>query len=215
MTTRKNPYTFTEEVWHASVHGVGVIFGISILTLLVTFASIYGDAWSIVSCALFGVSIIVMYTASTLYHLIPIEKAKGGLKKFDHIAIYYLIAGTYTPFLLIAMRDVLGWALFGAVWGLAFLGTFLKLKTNPSGTKIWSIGLYLGMGWLIIFASKQLISALPLLSLIFLCIGGLFYTLGIFFYVWKKKRYTHVVWHFFVLLGTIMHAFAVIFLVMQ
>lgn len=207
-------YSGAEEIWHSSVHGFGIIFGISILTLLVVFASIYGNVWSIISCAIFGASVIVMYTASTLYHLIPSVRAKIGLKKFDHIAIYYLIAGTYTPFLLIHMRTPLGWTLFGIVWVLAFLGTYLKVHKGGAGTKLWSIGLYVGMGWLIAVASKQLAAAIPTLSLTFLILGGLFYTLGIFFYVWKSRKYTHAIWHFFVLMGTIMHFFAVLFLFM-
>lgn len=207
-------YSGAEEIWHSGVHGLGVVFGVSILTLLVVLASIYGNVWAIVSSAIFGVSVIVMYTASTLYHLIPNGPAKAGLKKFDHIAIYYLIAGTYTPFLLIHMRTPLGWALFGIVWALAFLGTYLKIHKGGSGTKVWSIGLYVGMGWLIVAASKQLFALIPTVSLVFLILGGLFYTLGIFFYIWKSRKYTHVIWHFFVLLGTIMHFFAVLFLFM-
>lgn len=204
-------YSGSEEIWHSSVHGFGIIFGVSILTLLVAFASIYGNVWAIVSSAIFGASVIVMYTASTLYHLIPCKEAKPGLKKFDHIAIYYLIAGTYTPFLLTHMRTPLGWTLFCIVWGLAFLGTYLKIHTGGAGTKVWSIGLYVGMGWLILAASKQLFAVIPTFSEVFLILGGLFYTLGIFFYVWKSRKYTHVIWHFFVLMGTIMHFFAVLF----
>lgn len=207
-------YTFSEEIWHSAVHGFGIVFGICALTLLVTLASIYSNEWAVVSSAIFGVSVIVMYTASTLYHLIPSARAKPGLKKFDHIAIYYLIAGTYTPFLLMNMRTMLGWTLFAIVWALAFLGTYLKIHKGGAGTKIWSIGLYVGMGWLIAVASKQLAAAIPTISLFFLILGGLFYTLGIFFYVWKSRPYTHAIWHFFVLMGTVMHFFAVLFLFM-
>ena len=154
---------------------------------------------------------IVLYTASTVYHAVPNPEIKKRLKKFDHISIYYLIAGSYTPFLLVTMRGTTGWTVFGIVWGLALIGTFLKLFTQGSGTKIWSIGLYLLMGWMIIFASNELFSELPTIGLIFLVLGGLFYTFGIFFYVWKSKKYTHAIWHFFVLLGTIMHFFAVLY----
>lgn len=154
---------------------------------------------------------ILLYSASTIYHAVSSQKWKKRLKKFDHISIYYLIAGTYTPFLLVNMRGTLGWTLFGIVWGLALTGTFLKLLSGGSGTKAWSIGLYLLMGWMIVFASRQLVSKLPEIGLTFLVLGGLFYTLGIVFYVWKSRRYTHAVWHFFVLSGTIMHFFAVLY----
>ena len=154
---------------------------------------------------------IVLYTASTLYHAVPNEQAKKILKKFDHIAIYYLIAGTYTPFLLVNLRGALGWTIFGIIWGLALLGTVLKLVTSGSGTKIWSIGLYLMMGWMIVFASKSLYAHISTTGLVFLVLGGLFYTFGIFFYVWKSRKYTHAIWHFFVLTGTIMHFFAVLY----
>lgn len=206
------PYTIKEEVWSSIIHGVGVALGIAALVILVIFSSIYGDAWAVVSTAIFGTSMIVLYSASTIYHAIPNPEIKKKLKKFDHISIYYLIAGTYTPFLLVNLRGATGWTIFGVVWGLAVLGTFLKLFSKQgSGTKIWSIGLYLLMGWMILFASKSLVTELPTIGLIFLTLGGLFYTFGIFFYVWKSKKYTHAIWHFFVLVGTIMHFFAILY----
>lgn len=205
------PYTLKEEIWSSIIHGVGIALSIAGLVILVVLSSVDGNVWAIVSTAIFGASMIVLYSASTIYHAIPNLEIKKKLKKFDHISIYYLIAGTYTPFLLVNMRGALGWTLFGLVWGLAVVGTFLKLLSSGSGTKIWSIGLYLLMGWMIIFASRQLVQELPKIGLIFLILGGLFYTLGIFFYVWKSKKYTHAIWHFFVLVGTIMHFFAVLY----
>ncbi|MBO4295012.1 MAG: hemolysin III family protein, partial [Alphaproteobacteria bacterium] len=126
-------------------------------------------------------------------------------------SIYYLIAGSYTPFLLVNLRGTIGWTIFGIIWFLALLGTILKLVLPANGTKIWSVGLYLLMGWLIVFATKPLIANISHLGLIFLILGGLFYTGGIVFYVWKSKKYTHAIWHFFVLTGTIMHFFAVLY----
>lgn len=205
------PYTIKEEIWCSIIHGIGIIFGVVALVFLVTLSSIYGNVWAVVSTAIFGTSMIILYTASTLYHAIPNIEIKKKLKKFDHISIYYLIAGSYTPFLLVSMRGTVGWTIFGIVWGLALIGTFLKLFTQGSGTKIWSIGLYLIMGWMIVFASKTLVTQLPRIGLIFLILGGIFYTLGIFFYVWKSRKYTHAIWHFFVLNGTIMHFFAVLY----
>ncbi len=212
MTTATlTKYTPKEELWNCLIHGLGIGLSLAGLVLLIVFSSLYGDAWVIVSTIIFGLSMTVLYTASTLYHAFKSEAIKKRLKKFDHISIYYLIAGTYTPFLLVSLRGVTGWVLFGIIWGLAALGTFLKLKSGGSGTKIWSIGLYLLMGWLIVFASKSLAAAISDLGLIFLIIGGLFYTFGILFYIWKSKRYTHAIWHFFVLSGTVMHFFAVLY----
>lgn len=205
------PYTIKEEIWSSAIHGIGIALSIAGLVILVTFSAIYGDVWTVVSTAIFGTSMIVLYTASTIYHAVPNLELKKKLKKFDHISIYYLIAGSYTPFLLVTMRGATGWTVFGIVWGLALIGTFLKLFTQGSGTKLWSIGLYLIMGWMIVFASNKLIAELPTIGLVFLVLGGLFYTLGIFFYVWKSKKYTHAIWHLFVLVGTIMHFFAVLY----
>lgn len=207
----KRPYTIEEEIWSCIIHGIGIAFSIAGLAVLVTLSSVNGNLWAIVSTAIFGISMIVLYSASTLYHAMPNLEIKKYLKKFDHISIYYLIAGTYTPFLLVSMRGTTGWIVLGIIWGLALIGTILKLFSQSSGTKAWSIGLYLLMGWLIIFVSKELFPKLPPIGLTFLILGGMFYTLGIFFYVWKSRKYTHAIWHFFVLLGTIMHYFAVLF----
>ncbi len=204
-------YTIKEEIWSSVVHGLGILFGIAALTVLTAMASRFGNAWSIVSSAIFGASMILLYSASTLYHAITNEYAKKILKKFDHIAIYYLIAGSYTPFLLVNLRGTTGWIIFGIIWGLAIIGTILKICLSGNGTKLWSIGLYLVMGWMIVFASKNLVNNISTLGLIFLILGGLFYTGGIGFYIWKSRKYTHAIWHFMVLTGTIMHFFAVLF----
>ena len=211
MEAVKRPYTVREEIWSSLIHGIGIALSLAGLIVLVTLAAQNGNVWVVVSTAIFGVSMVVLYTASTLYHAIPNPEIKLKLKKFDHISIYYLIAGTYTPFMLVNMRGSVGWTVFGIIWGLALIGTVLKLCTQGSGTKAWSIGLYLLMGWLVVFASKQLAAQLPDIGLTFLVLGGLFYTLGIFFYVWKSRQYTHAVWHFFVLSGTVMHFFAVLY----
>lgn len=211
MEAVKRPYTVREEIWSSLIHGIGIALSLAGLIVLVTLAAQNGNVWVVVSTAIFGVSMVVLYTASTLYHAIPTPEIKLKLKKFDHISIYYLIAGTYTPFMLVNMRGSVGWTVFGVIWGLALIGTVLKLCTQGSGTKAWSIGLYLLMGWLVVFASKQLAARLPDIGLTFLVLGGLFYTLGIFFYVWKSRQYTHAVWHFFVLSGTVMHFFAVLY----
>lgn len=204
-------YTLKEEIISSIVHGIGVFLSIAITSVLVTLSAVYGNVWSIVSTAIFGASMMLMYMASTLYHAIPFPHAKTILKKFDHIAIYYLIAGTYTPFLLVLMRGTLGWVLFAVIWSLALLGTMLKIVSSGSGTKIWSVSLYLGMGWLVLIASKTLFAVMSKLALVFLVLGGIFYTVGIIFYLWKSKKYTHAIWHGFVLVGTIMHFMAILF----
>ena len=206
-----NRYSPLEELWSSLIHGFGIALSITGLVLLIIFSALYADVWAIVSTAIFGSSMILLYTASTLYHAFQGEKIKRVLKKFDHISIYYLIAGSYTPFMLVNLRGPIGWTVFGIIWGLAILGTILKLTSSGSGTKLWSLGLYLAMGWLVVFTLKPLIAALPTVGLIFLVLGGLFYTFGIVFYVQKSKKYTHAVWHFFVLAGTIMHFFAILY----
>lgn len=210
-TSTCSTYTLKEEIISSIVHGIGVFLSIAITSVLVTLSAVYGNVWSIVSTAIFGASMMLMYMASTLYHAIPFPHAKTILKKFDHIAIYYLIAGTYTPFLLVLMRGTLGWVLFAVIWSLALLGTVLKIVSSGSGTKIWSISLYLGMGWLVLIASKTLFAVMSKLALVFLVLGGIFYTVGIIFYLWKSKKYTHAIWHGFVLVGTIMHFMAILF----
>ncbi len=204
-------YSVAEEIWHSGVHGLGVLLSIAALAILVSLSAIKGNVWAVVSSAIFGASLIIMYSMSTIYHAVRNPELKKKLKKCDHIAIYYLIAGTYTPFLLVLLRGALGWTLFGIIWGLAIFGTILKLLLPPNGAKLWSVGLYLGMGWMIVIASGKLFEIISKTGLTFLILGGLFYTLGIAFYVWKSRPYTHAVWHFFVLLGSIMHFFAVLY----
>lgn len=207
----KRPYTIKEEIWNCVIHGMGIALSIAALTILVIFSSLEGSVWAVVSTSVFGTSMILLYSASTIYHAVSNPERKKKLKKFDHISIYYLIAGSYTPFLLVNMRGVVGWTLFGIIWGLAILGTCLKLMTSGSGTKAWSIGLYILMGWMIIFASKELFANLSEIGAVFLILGGIFYTFGILFYIWKSRQYTHAIWHLFVLIGTTMHFFAVLY----
>ena len=211
LAKSQRPYTLGEEICNCTIHGIGIILSIAALVILASFSAVYGNAWTIVSSVIFGVSMILLYTASTFYHAIPNIQAKQILKRFDHISIYYLIAGSYTPFLLVNLRGAMGWTIFGIIWGLAIVGTVLKLTLSNNGTKFWSISLYLLMGWLIVFASKPLLNNINHIGLVFLILGGLFYTGGVAFYVWKSKKYTHAIWHFFVLTGTIMHFFAVLY----
>lgn len=210
-TATVHVYTRKEEVFNSITHGIGILFSILCLTLLVTLSSVYGNVWSIVSSCIFGFSMMMMYTASTVYHAAVPSETKKVLKRIDHIAIYFLIAGTYTPILLVLMRNPVGWSMLVAVWGLAFVGTVLKLVLTNIDGRFWSVALYLIMGWLIIGAFKHVLDVLPPRAMFFLFLGGIFYTVGVFFYVWKSRPYTHVVWHCFVLLGSIMHFFAILF----
>ena len=228
MEAVKRPYTVQEEIWSSLIHGIGIALSLAGLIVLVTLAAQNGNVWVVVSTAIFGVSMVVLYTASTLYHAIPNPEIKLKLKKFDHISIYYLIAGTYTPFMLVNMRGSVGWTVFGIIWGLALIGTVLKLCTQGSGTKAWSIGLYLLMGWLVVFASKQLAARLPVPaeSVCWFyrnCGNGLYRVCAVHreeivrqlefaaSRSLKSRQYTHAVWHFFVLSGTVMHFFAVLY----
>ena len=211
MVKTQSGYTFREEVGNTITHILGMMFSVCATSVLVTLSCFWGDCWSIVSCAIFGASMLLVYTASSVYHAVQNERAKQLLKKLDHIAIYYLIAGSYTPFLLVPMRSELGWWMFGIVWGLALAGTLLKIFMPPSGTKLWSVGLYLAMGWLIVFVSGKLFACIPGVSIVFLILGGLFYSVGIAFYIKKNWEFSHAIWHMFVLLGTMMHFFSVLF----
>ena len=206
-----NLYTFVEELFHSISHGIGTLLGIAALVILVVYASIYGNAWHIVSCSIFGASLIILYTSSTLYHSINNPRAKRVFKIFDHSAIYILIAGSYTPFCLIPMRGQVGWTVFGIIWGLAILGVLFKI-VFIGRYEIFSGILYLAMGWLCVMFYDTLLKSISSQSLTFLVGGGLSYTLGFVFYAFEKLPYNHAIWHLFVLGGSILHFFSVIYL---
>jgi hemolysin III len=209
----KSEYSLGEEIAHTISHGIGILLSIAGLAVLVAFASLYGDAWHITSSAIYGATLVLLYTASTLYHGIPQSKSKQLLRRLDHAAIFLLIAGTYTPFTLVNMRGVWGWSLFGLVWGLAILGMVLELGMKRR-IRWLSITLYLGLGWLILIAIKPLIDSVPIGGIVLLLAGGLSYSLGIIFYVWKRLSYHHMVWHLFVMGGSALHFFSVFFYVL-
>lgn len=211
-STDLKSYSNREEIVHTIIHGIGLILSIAGLTVLVAFSSLNGDVWHIVSTSVFGSTLIILYTASTLYHGIPIPKAKAVFKKIDHSAIYLLIAGTYTPFLLVNLRGVWGWSLFALVWIIAVVGILLEVFRKNRFKKL-SIALYLGLGWLVVAAIKPMFDSVASGGLILLLIGGLFYSLGVIFYVRKKMLYHHAIWHAFVLAGSICHYFAILFYV--
>ncbi|SDB50374.1 hemolysin III [Desulfonatronum thiosulfatophilum] len=202
-------YTLREEVANSITHGLGVVLSIAGLAVLTGLAGRYGDAWHIVSCSIFGSTLILLYTASTLYHGIPHPGAKKILRIVDHCAIFLLIAGTYTPFTLVNLRGPWGWSLFGAIWGLALLGIILQL-TPWRRFRVLSVLLYVGMGWAVVVATNPLLNAVHPNGLLLLALGGLAYTGGIVFYAWRRLPHHHAIWHLFVLTGSVLHFFAVL-----
>jgi len=205
-------YTVGEEIANSLTHGLGAVLGIAGLVVLVTLAALHGDVWDVVSCSVYGGTMVVLYTASTLYHGITAPRAKRVLQVADHSAIFLLIAGTYTPFTLVSLRGPWGWSIFGAVWGLAAAGIILEIAF-PRRWPALALTLYIAMGWVVVVAVKPLLAVLPTGGLVLLVLGGLAYTAGIGFYAWKKLPYGHAIWHLFVLAGTILHFFAVLFYV--
>lgn len=202
----KNP--IYEEIANTATHGFGAILAAIGLGVMAVLAALKGNAWHITSTAIFGATLIILYTTSTLYHNSQHPKAKTIFRAMDHSAIFLLIAGTYTPFTLISLRGPWGWALFGMVWGLALVGILLEVFADKK--RIVSMILYFLMGWLVIIAIKPLASGLHLGGLILLSTGGLFYTFGTIFYGWLSLPYNHAVWHIFVLIGSILHYFAIL-----
>ncbi len=205
-------YSIAEEIAHSITHGIGILLSIGGLAVLVAFSALYGDRWHIVSTSIYGVTLILLYTSSTLYHSIPHEKAKRVLQRLDHAAIFLLIAGTYTPFTLVNLRGPWGWSLFGLVWTIAIAGMVLEMQTRKRFRRL-SIGLYLGLGWVVLIALKPMLNSVGIGGLILLLAGGLCYSIGVIFYLMKSVTYHHAVWHLFVLAGSAFHFFAVLYYV--
>ena len=200
-----------EEISNSITHGIGVILSIAAIVILIVFASLYGNVWHVVSFTLFGATMLLLYTSSTLLHALKPGKAKDFFEIMDHSSIYFFIAGSYTPFLLVAVQSATGWTLFGIVWGLAIAGTIFK-SFFVKKFLFTSTLLYVVMGWLIVFVWNDLVAAIHSTSLILLIIGGLLYTVGAIFYIWKLFKHHHAVWHVFVLSATVCHFFAVLYL---
>ena len=200
-----------EEIFNSITHGIGTLLSIAALVLLVVIADVKGNAWHIVSFSIFGSTLVLLYLSSTLYHSFTKEKIKNLFARFDHAAIFLLIAGTYTPLLLTVVRGALGWTLFGIIWGVAITGVVIRSIYLTKFRKLM-VGVYVAMGWMFIFAIIPLINNLSGTSLTFLFLGGGFYSLGVIFYVWRNLKYGHGIWHLFVLAGSIMHFFSVIYI---
>lgn len=204
-----NFYTTGEEIANAITHGIGVLLAIAALVLLVVFSSHYGNAWYVVSYSIYGTMLVILYTASTLYHSIPGKKAKHIFRIFDHSSIYLLIAGTYTPFTLTKLRSPMGWVIFGIVWGLAILGIVMKTLWVHKYVGLSTL-VYVLMGWLIVIDFKPLMQVMPQTGLVLLFAGGILYTLGAVLFMFDNIPYNHAVWHLFVLAGSICHFFSII-----
>ncbi len=197
-----------EEIAHAITHGIGALLSICGLVLLIVFASFNGDPSLIISVTTFGVTMLLMYISSTLVHSLPNGKWKNIFLIIDHASIYVFIAGTYTPFLLIVINGKMGWTLFGVIWGIALAGIILKIFFVKKFI-ILSTLVYILMGWLIVLLWNPLVESIHPNGVFLLVSGGVIYTVGALFYVWKRIPYHHVIWHVFVLGGSICHFFTV------
>lgn len=202
-------YSLGEEIANAVTHGLGVVLAIAGLAVMTAFAALYGDAWHITACAIFGASLILCYATSTLYHSIQIEKVRRVLRTLDHSAIFLLIAGTYTPFMLVSLRGPWGWSLLVAIWALALAGIALRLLLRGRLHGL-VVALYVLMGWVVVVALEPMLERVATGGLVLLAAGGLAYTGGVAFYKWRRLPYHHAIWHGFVLAGSTLHYFAVL-----
>ena len=210
----KRKYTLGEEIFSSVSHGVGACLSIAGTVVLLVFSVIYGNALAVVSSAIYGASLIILYTMSTLYHSFTNERVKHFFQIMDHNTIFLLIAGTYTPITLYILGGVTGWILFSVVWVASIIGITLN-SINMEKAKIPSLICYIATGWVIIFAIKPLITKVPFLSALFLVLGGVIYTVGVVFYVIKKVKYFHPIWHIFTILGSAFHYFSILIAIIK
>ncbi len=206
-------YTAREEIANALTHALGVVLGIFGLILMLQQSLEFGTAWHVTACAIYGVSLILLYMASTAYHAAPPGGKKRLFQKLDHAGIFVLIAGTYTPFTLISLSGVWGWSIFAVVWGLAIIGLYHELFARKQFPRL-ALGLYLVMGWMMMIAIKPMMDAVPSGGLWLLLAGGLSYTAGVVFYVRDSLPYHHAIWHLFVLGGSVCHFLAILLYVL-
>lgn len=210
----KRKYTLGEEIFSSVSHGVGACLSIAGTVVLLVFSVIYGNALAVVSSSIYGASLIILYTMSTLYHSFTNERVKHFFQIMDHNTIFLLISGTYTPITLYILGGVTGWILFSVVWVASIIGITLN-SINMEKAKIPSLVCYIATGWVIIFAIKPLIAKVPFLSALFLVLGGVIYTVGIVFYVIKKVKYFHPIWHIFTVLGSAFHYFSILIAIIK
>lgn len=211
--SKHKAYSVAEEIAHALTHGVGAIAAIVGLVFMLVWAVSYGDTFHVVSASIYGASLILLYLASTLYHAFPWPRVKAFFQQMDHAAIYVLIAGTYTPFALVNLRGAWGWTLLAVVWSIALIGIIMEVAMKER--KKWlSLSLYLGLGWMALVVIKPMLETVEAGGLWLLLAGGLAYTFGVIFYVWKSLRFHHAIWHVFVLAGSVLHFLSVFYFVL-
>ncbi len=213
MAVNARYYSKNEEMFNVISHGIGFLLSIAALSILVVFASLRGSAWHIVSFAIYGSSLVVLYFASTVFHLSRNQKLRNRLNVFDHISIYLLIAGTYTPFALVTLRGPWGWSIFGVVWGLAIAGIILKFFYTGRFNTLSTV-LYIALGWVILIAISPLISALPIGGLMWLLAGGISYTIGAGFFLLNRLPFNHAIFHVLIIVGSFCHFVAVFWYVL-
>jgi hemolysin III len=201
-------HSLREEVANAVTHGLAAAVALAGSTVLITLTALFGDGWQLAGAIVYGISLLLLYLASTLYHAIPHTTAKRRLKIFDHCAIYLLIAGTYTPFALVGLRGPWGWSLLALVWSLALIGCVFKLF-YAGRFKVLSTAVYVAMGWIALVAIEPMLRLLSTWTLAWLLAGGLCYTVGTLFYLSRRLPYAHAIWHSFVIAGSVCHFVAV------
>jgi len=207
------PQTEAEELANSITHGVGLVLSVIGWVALMVLAYLFGDAWHLFSCGIYGGTLVFLYGASTCYHSARQPRAKRILRIVDHVAIFLLIAGTYTPFTMIFLRDGFGWIVLSLVWGIAIVGLLFKIFSQRRFH--WSAtAIYLLMGWVSVLFIDPMLQAIPLGALLWLLAGGLAYTVGVIFFGWHGLPYSHAIWHVFVLVGSITHYCAVLFYVL-
>ena len=199
-----------EWVMDILTHGIGIGLAIAGLVILVVFASLAGNPWAIVSTAIFGATMFTLYFGSTMCHAMIGQKSETFFEVWDSIAIYALIAGTYTPFLLVNMRGWIGWSVFAILWGITAIGSYMKIR-NPKRQPKWITLLYLAMGWTMLLILPKVLETVPVRALWFMLAGGLSYSIGILFYIWRRLKFSHMIWHLFVIAGSICFFFAVLY----
>lgn len=210
MEKNRRELSTTEEIVNSITHGIGALLSIAALVILIIVAGQHGDIWHLISFSIYGSTLILLYLSSTLYHSFTSPKIKNLFARFDHISIFLLIAGTYTPILLTSLRGILGWTLFVIIWTMAVAGAVIRSIYLHRFRKLM-VSIYLVMGWMAILAAKQIYERMPEISIWFLVLGGLSYSIGVIFYNWRKLPYSHGIWHLFVLAGSILHFFAIYF----
>lgn len=212
MSSVTPQYSPLEEWANGLTHGIGAAFAVVGWVIMLVITANNGDVWQLVSAAIYGVTLVLMFMASTFYHAVQKPSIRKHLRQLDHLAILYLIAGSYTPFTLVTLNGAWGWSLFGVIWGLTAVGTVLQLSPARH-IKALMVSLYLLMGWVVVIAAKPLINNLDSGGLALLVAGGLAYSGGVVFYVNKRIPFNHAIWHLFVLAGAAFHYFSILFYV--